>query len=305
MSIQAYLQLLVAGVAMGFIYCLVAIEYTLIWNSTGLVNFAHERFIVLGAFFFGDLTLSYFTDNFIISIAITLALMAAYGIIVSIIVINPLRNLPSTLFSVMGMLMVGYIMREAIRLIFGAKPYTIRGFFSGTVKIGGIVFSKVYFVIIGVALILLLIQWLFMTKTKIGKATLCVAQDKEAAALMGINVKKNIAITVAISSVICGVIGILVIPLLSVSHTMASVISLKGFAAGVVGGFGSYTGALVGGLLIGILENLYLAVGPSAYKDVVAFIVLILILMLKPAGIMIKSERRAHRKTLGKGAHNK
>lgn len=159
--------------------------------------------------------------------------------------------------------------------------------------------------IIGVALILLLIQWLFMTKTKIGKATLCVAQDKEAAALMGINVKKNIAITVAISSVICGVIGILVIPLLSVSHTMASVISLKGFAAGVVGGFGSYTGALVGGLLIGILENLYLAVGPSAYKDVVAFIVLILILMLKPAGIMIKSERRAHRKTLGKGAHNK
>ena len=117
MSIQAYLQLLVAGVAMGFIYCLVAIEYTLIWNSTGLVNFAHERFIVLGAFFFGDLTLSYFTDNFIISIAITLALMAAYGIIVSIIVINPLRNLPSTLFSVMGMLMVGYIMREAIRLI--------------------------------------------------------------------------------------------------------------------------------------------------------------------------------------------
>ena len=132
-----------------------------------------------------------------------------------------------------------------------------------------------------------------------------IAQDKEAAALMGINVKKNIAITVAISSVICGVIGILVIPLLSVSHTMASVISLKGFAAGVVGGFGSYTGALVGGLLIGILENLYLAVGPSAYKDVVAFIVLILILMLKPAGIMIKSERRAHRKTLGKGAHNK
>ena len=107
MSIQAYLQLLVAGVAMGFIYCLVAIEYTLIWNSTGLVNFAHERFIVLGAFIFGELTLSYFTDNFIISIAITLALMAAYGIIVSIIVINPLRNLPSTLFSVMGMLMVG------------------------------------------------------------------------------------------------------------------------------------------------------------------------------------------------------
>ena len=160
MSIQAYLQLFVAGVAMGFIYCLVAIEYTLIWNSTGLVNFAHERFIVLGAFIFGELTLSYFTDNFIISIAITLALMAAYGIIVSIIVINPLRNLPSTLFSVMGMLMVGYIMREAIRLIFGAKPYTIRGFFSGTVKIGGIVFSKVYFVIIGVALILLLIQWL-------------------------------------------------------------------------------------------------------------------------------------------------
>lgn len=283
------IQLIISGIAMGFIYCLVAVEYTLIWNATGLINFAHERFIVLGAFFFGGTMVQLFSNNYVIGIIFTMAFMAVYGTITAKVVMNPLRNMPSTLFAVMGMLMAGYVMREAIRLIWGPNPYTIQGFMSGTFKSGGIVFSKVYVYIIIASIVLLVAQKYFMTKTKIGKAVRCVAQDKEASALMGIDVTRNISITVAISSMICGLIGIFIIPVFSVSHTMAGMIALKGFAAGIVGGFGSYSGAIVGGLILGIFENLYLAFGPSTYKDVVAFVLLIVVLLFKPTGIMGKS----------------
>lgn len=280
------IQLLVSGIAMGFIYCLVAVEYTLIWNATGLINFAHERFIVLGAFCFGGFAVNYFADNYLVAIALTMVFMAVFGLVVAFIVINPLRNMPSTIFAVMGMLMTGYIMREGIRIIWGPSPFTVPGFISGTVHLFDAVLPKVYIIIIIISVLLLIVQKIFMTKTKTGKAVRCVAQDKEAAALMGIDVRRNIAITVAISSMICGLIGILVIPVFSASHTMASMIALKGFAAGVIGGFGTYSGALVGGLLIGIVENLYLLRGPSIYKDVVAFVLLIVVLMIRPKGIM-------------------
>ena len=103
---------------------------------------------------------------------------------------------------------------------------------------------------------------------------------------MGIDVRTNIAISVGISSMLCGIIGMMVIPLFSINGSMAGSIALKGFSAGVVGGFGTYGGAIVGGLFIGIIENLYLLVGPSTYKDVVAFVLLILFLIVNPGGIM-------------------
>ena len=117
---------------------------------------------------------------------------------------------------------------------------------------------------------------------------ICVAQDKVAAALMGINVKLSIVLTVAFSSMICCVIGIMIIPLFSVNLGMANMIGLKGFAAGVVGGFGSIPGAIAGGIFIGVLENIYLLMGPAIYKDVVAFVIFILFLIIRPQGIIGK-----------------
>lgn len=310
------IQLTVSGLAMGFIYCLVAVEYTLIWNATGLINFAHERFIVLGAFFFGGTMMQILPGGVAVAFVSTMLFMMLYGILVAILIINPLRNLPSTLFAVMGMLMLGYIMREGLRMIWGPRPFTVKGFLSGVFRfnLGGniVVLSRVYVVIILVSVVLLILQKIFMTRTMTGKAVRCVAQDKEAAALMGINVKHNIAITVGISSMICGLVGILVIPIFSVDHTMASMIALKGFASGVVGGFGTYSGAIVGGLLTGLTENLYLTFGDPIYKDVVAFVLLIFFLMIKPNGIMGKSERTLRHKArfsawkqLGEGRRQK
>lgn len=137
-------------------------------------------------------------------------------------------------------------------------------------------------------MLLLVSIHLMFKMTKVGRAMRCVAQDKKAAALMGINVNANIMLTVGLSAAICCIIGILIIPILNVKLTMASVIALKGFSAGIVGGFGSIPGAIVGGLLIGIVESLYTGVGPSVYRDVVAFVLLIGFLLVKPEGILKK-----------------
>lgn len=140
---------------------------------------------------------------------------------------------------------------------------------------------------------LLIIINLMFKQTRVGRAMRCVAQDKNAAALMGIDVSKNIALTVALSSMICCVIGILIIPIFNISLSMSTMIGMKGFAAGVVGGFGSIPGAIVGGLLIGVVESLYSGIGSTVYRDVVAFAMLIIFLLVKPTGIVpSKSSRR-------------
>jgi branched-chain amino acid transport system permease protein len=286
-AMLSIIQILSSGISMGFIYCLIAIEYTLIWNACGVINFAHEKFIVLGAFFFAGTMIKVFGLPLLPAALFTFLFMFGFGILVAVSIINPMRNMPSGIFTIIGMLMLAYVIRESVRLIFGVFPLRVDNFFSGTVKFGPtVVLPKVYLFIILISGILLVIQALFFTRTKLGKSMLCVAQDKEAAAIMGINVQANIALTVAISAGICGLIGMMVIPLFSVDHAMASTIAQKGFAAGVVGGFGTYFGAVVGGIFIGLVEAVYLIFGPAIYKDVIAFLLLIIFLLVKPSGIM-------------------
>lgn len=287
------IQVLTSGIAMGFIYCLVAIEYTLIWNACGVVNFAHEKFIVVGAYVFAGAMVRAFGLDFVSGAVFMLLFMGVFGAAVAMLIINPMRNMPSGIFTIVGMMMLAYVLREAVRLIFGAYPFTVSGFLSGSFIIGGrIVIPRVYPIMVVVSIALIVLQNYFFKRTKAGKAMRCVAQDKEAAAIMGINVKRNIALTVAISAMICGLIGMLLIPLFSVDHNMAGTIAQKGFAAGVVGGFGTYTGAIAGGLFIGIMESLYMLIGPSVYKDVVAFSLMIVFLLIQPNGIMAMFNKR-------------
>ena len=147
---------------------------------------------------------------------------------------------------------------------------------------------KVIVYIIVIAIVVVAALEIFLQTTKTGKAMRCVQQNKKASELMGINVKQNIRITAAISSVICLIIGFMVIPLYTVSLSMASMIGLKGFAAGVVGGFGVLPGCIVGGIVVGLIESASVLVIPSVYKDAVAFLVLIIFLLIKPSGILGK-----------------
>ncbi|WP_066716041.1 branched-chain amino acid ABC transporter permease [Clostridium sp. Marseille-P299] len=282
---QIILQLIIGGLAMGFIYALVSIEYTIIWNASGLLNFSHERLILLGAYIFGA---QFVVRNHMDTpIAVILMLVTTFfiGVAISYFLMRPLRNMP-LVFSVTGTIMLGRIITEGVRIIWGNNPIPMVDWLQGTIQIGELVISKTYIIIIAVAAILVAILQLFLNKTKVGTAMRCVSQNKKAAAFMGIDVDRSSAITMGISAVICAIIGILIIPLFQLKGDMTGMIGLKGFAAGVVGGFGYLPGGIIGGILIGVLESLSTLVVPGIYKDTVSFILLIVFLLVKPSGIL-------------------
>lgn len=282
------IQLLVSGIALGFIYALVGIEYTLVWNSTGLLNFSHDKLITLGAYVFGGTLVLGLGMNSWLSVIIAMIVSGIVGALVASTIFNPLRNMRSTIFAVMGTIMLGRILYEATRLIWGPIPFTVPNWLTGNVVIQDISITKANIYICVVSIVVVACLQTFLTFTKTGKAMRCVAQNKKAAALMGINVSQNICITTGISSMICCIIGMLIIPLFNIDVNMASMIGLKGFSAGVIGGFGYMPGAILGGLIIGIVENLSVAVLPAVYKDVVSFVLLILFLLIRPGGILGK-----------------
>lgn len=280
------LQFLVTGVAMGFIYSLIATEYTLIYNATGLVNFAHESFIVLGAYIFAGTFVRAAQLPFWLAILLTLVCMAAFGVMVSTIVLNPLRNMQFITYAMFGTMMLSRIILEFVRIYWGALPFTVKGFLRKSINIGSTVLTESYVYIIAVSILIIAALQLFFKYTKEGRAMKCVSQNKDAAALMGINVTRSINITVALSAVLCGIVGILCAPIYNVNTSMVSAVALKGFCAGVIGGFGSYPGAIVGGILIGLLEQFSILFVPTIYKDVVAFVVMIVFLLVRPSGIV-------------------
>lgn len=282
---QIILQLIIGGLAMGFIYALVSVEYTIIWNASGLLNFSHERLILLGAYFFGAQFVVRMHLNSGLSVVLMLITSFFIGMAISYIFMRPLRNLP-LVFSVTGTIMLGRIITEIVRILWGSTPIPLTNWLQGVLHIGNLVISKTYLIIIAVSIILVLALQFFLNKTKVGKAMRCVSQNKTAAALMGIDVDKSSAITMGISALICGVIGILIIPLFQLKSDMTGIIGLKGFAAGVVGGFGYLPGGIVGGILIGVLESLSTLVVPGIYKDTVSFILLIGFLLIRPSGIL-------------------
>ena len=282
------IQLIISGIAMGFIYALVGIEYTLIWNASGVLNFSYDKLITLGAYIFGGTYILAMKLGFVQGILMSIITVAVLGIIIAKTIFIPLRNL-TMIYTIMATVMLGKIIVEAIRLYWGPVPFSVPGFLVGTIKINNVVISIANIAIIITAAICVCALQLFLYKTKPGKAMRCVAQNRNASQLMGIDVKTVMVITVAISMIICCLIGILVSPLLNISTTMSNMIGLKGFAAGVIGGFGYLPGAIIGGLVIGIVENLASMVFPSVYKDIAAFVLLVAFLLVRPKGITGKT----------------
>lgn len=283
---NSVIQQLVSGIAMGFIYCMVATEYTLIYNTSSLMNFGHDKYIMCGAYIFAGTFMIALGANSVLAVVGTLVLMAGLGVLVAIIGFNPLKRIP-TIHAVTCTLALSMIVREGVRLTYGAAAFTVNGFLRGTFTFGGITIPKTYVVIIVLAIILLILQQLLMKKTMLGTAMLAVSQDKEASSLMGINVGMILVITTAISLCICGLIGILIIPLYGCNMAMTATLGTKGFVAGIIGGLGNLNGAIAGGLCLGLVEVLFLILGgPGIYKDFVSFVVIIAFLLFRPQGIL-------------------
>ena len=278
------LQLLATGAAMGFVYCLVAIEYSLIWNSCQLLNFAHTQLIMLGAYIFGGTFVLGLGASYLLGAAGALAVMAVVSLLLAALVFIPLKDVPR-LYAIIATLMVGTIITESCNFLWGYFPLSLTGYLSGVVRIGNVVLARVYLYIVAVAIVVIVALTCFMKLTKTGKAMRCVAENKSMSAMVGINVRANMMVTITISCLICALGGILTVPLFSISTTMSTTIATKGFVAAVFGGFGSIPGAVVGGVLLGIIENLATIYVDAVYKDVISFFVLIIVILIKPSGI--------------------
>jgi branched-chain amino acid transport system permease protein len=277
-----FTQLLVSGAAMGFIYGLVAVGLTLIWNTTSMISFANDKVILLSSYLFAIVFMVYF--GVVISSVATLLAIGAFGILIGIIIFIPLRH-KDHLTSIMATIMLGKAISEIVRLAFGATALTLKGFLAGQIRIGEIVTARAYVYIIIFGILVAVLLQLLISFTKAGKAMTCVSINPVAASLMGVNVKRYMRLASGISFVIGAIVGILIIPLFDLSLNMTMMIGLKGFAAAVVGGFGSLPGALAGGILVGVVENYGGFLISAGYKDAIAFVLLIIFLLINPTGL--------------------
>jgi branched-chain amino acid transport system permease protein len=278
------LQLLFTGIGVGSIYALVALGFVLIYRATNVVNFAQGEFAMLGAFmmviFFGDLGLPYG-----IALVIALVLMAAFGAVFNLAVYYPLRHRPylPVVISTIG---ASILLSNSMLAFYGPAPQTLPNMLDlPGLLIGGVYLDTQYLLIIAITAALVVLQYVFFEKTLLGKKMQATSQDKEMASLLGIPVATMIMITFVYSALLGGLAGILVGPILFVSIGMGGLISLKAFAASIIGGFGDVAGAIVGGLSLGVIETFGASYISVPYKDAFAFLVLFVFLLVRPQGL--------------------
>jgi branched-chain amino acid transport system permease protein len=260
------LQLLFTGIGVGSIYALVALGFVLIYRATNVVNFAQGDFAMLGAFAMVllaiDLELPYW-----LSILITLALLIVSGALFNLLVYYPLRN-RSFLPVIISTIGASILLENGVLAAYGPRPQSLDSMFAVPgFSIGDVFFDSQYVVILVVTIVMV------------------APQDKEMASLLGIPVMRMIMITFMYSALLGGLAGILVAPVLFVTVSMGSSIALKAFAASIIGGFGDVTGAIVGGLALGVIETFGAAYVSVPYKDAFAFLVLFAFLLARPQGI--------------------
>jgi branched-chain amino acid transport system permease protein len=291
--IHNLLQILIAGLAMGGVYALVALGYTLIWNAVSVVNFAQGDLVMVGAFIAVGTLATQFGLPLWLGLVLTLAAMAALGFAMAWLIYHPLRNAPQ-ISAIVATLGLSMLLENLAILLWGPEPLSFTGpFGNATIHIAGAQIYLQYILILGVLLALMLGQDSLFRRTSLGRAMRATAQDPEAARLMGIRTSRIIALIFAYAALLAGLAGWLVAPLFYVSSDMGVNLSLRAFAATILGGFGSIPGALIGGLLLGVIESAGSFYVSSEYIDVIAFGVLFVMLVFRPQGLFgeLQTER--------------
>ena len=287
---MGFLSNLINGISLGSIYAVIALGYTMVYGIAKMLNFAHGDVIMIGGYVV-YIAAAKAGLHPLLAVAIAMVACTILGITIEKIAYKPLRQATSlaVLITAIG---VSYFLQNIALVIFGANPVNFTSVVSiPAIKLfdGQVVISGETSTAIVVSLLIVIGLSLFIKKTKSGKAMLAVSEDKGAAQLMGINVNKTISLTFAIGSALAAVAGALycsAYPILS--NTTGAMPGIKAFTAAVFGGIGSIPGAMIGGILIGIIEILGRAYISSQLADAIVFGVLILILMFKPTGILGK-----------------
>jgi branched-chain amino acid transport system permease protein len=286
------LQVLVSGIAQGCIYGLIALGFVLIYKATEAVSFAQGDLMMLGAFL-GLATLTVLGLPFWVTVPAVIAAMAVFGFAIERVVIRPILGQP-TFSIVMLTIGIGYVARGAITMIpgIGTDTHTLPvPYKDAVVPVGGVVLAVEQIVVIAVTALLCLVLYLLFSRSKVGIAMQAASQNQLAAYYMGIPVKKLNGVVWALAAMVAAVAGLLLAPITFV-HANMGFIGLKAFPAAVVGGFGSLPGAIVGGLIIGVVESLAGFYLPEGFKDVAAYVVVLVMLMVKPNGLFGENLRK-------------
>lgn len=288
------LQQLVNGLILGSVYALLALGYTMVYGIIKLINFAHGDIYMMGAFlgyyflnnltFIGDPTLRFF-----VALPLTMLVTAILGVVIEFLAYRPLRH-STRIAALITAIGVSFFLQYTMVYFFTAD---VRAFPQAieTVKytLGPISISNIQLLILAISLLLMVALQFIVKKTKMGKAMRAVSVDSDAAQLMGINVNRTISFTFALGSALAGAAGVLIgLYYNSIDPLMGMTPGLKSFVAAVLGGIGIIPGAALGGFVIGTLETIATALGLSDFRDAVVYIILILILFVRPSGILGK-----------------
>ena len=284
------LQYLINGISIGAVYAIIALGYTMVYGIAKMLNFAHGDIIMVGAY------ISFCVTNYLglpafVSVIAAMAVCTVLGILIEKLAYMPLRGTPSlaVLITAVG---VSYFLQNGAQLIWGSAPKN----FASIVPLKPIFLAGGQLVITGEVIVTILASvlimvglTLFTTKTKIGKAMRAVSEDRAAAQLMGISVNNTISMTFAIGSALAAIAGVLLCSTVpTLQPTTGAMPGIRAFTAAVFGGIGSIPGAMLGGILLGVIETFSKAYLSTQFSDAIVFLVLIVILLVKPAGLLGK-----------------
>lgn len=300
--LQEFFQHFINGITLGGVYALVALGYTMVYGILKFINFAHGDVLMwgsyIGLFVYNAIKTTHAPGGFsvfafFVAMIVAALFSAALGMTIEKVAYKPLRKAPrlAPLLSAIG---VSYILSNAAQLFFGAHSRKLDYPFDNTpILLGSVSVTPHQILILVVSGLTMFALMLFVNKTRLGKAMRATSLDQDAASLMGINVNNIISLTFAIGSALAAIGGMLVSLDFKVYATMGTMLGLKAFVAAVVGGIGNIPGAMLGGLLLGLLETFGVALLhiPLGFKDTVAFVVLIIILLVRPSGILGKNIR--------------
>ena len=286
---MAFLSYLISGLSLGSVYAIIALGYTMVYGIAKMLNFAHGDVIMVGGY------ISFLVMNSLnlpswLAVIIAIIVCTVLGIVIEGLAYKPLRS-ASSLAVLITAIGVSYFLQNAAQLIFGANPVSYKAIITGTISLfdGQLNISITSIVTICVCIVIMIGLSIFVSKGKMGKAMRACSEDKGAAQLMGINVNRTISLTFAIGSGLAAIAGVLMCSAYpTLMPTTGSMPGIKAFTAAVFGGIGSIPGAFIGGLLIGIIESLAKAYVSTNLANSIVFAVLIIVLLVRPVGIMGK-----------------
>ena len=286
-----FLQYMINGISIGAVYAIIALGYTMVYGIAKMLNFAHGDVIMVGAYISYCVT-SYLGLPAFAGVLAAMVVCTVLGIIIEGLAYKPLRG-TSSLAVLITAIGVSYFLQNAAQLIWGSAPKNYKSIvtiaplklFGGQLTITGEVLITV-----AACIVIMIGLTLFTGKTRMGKAMRAVSEDRDAAQLMGINVNSTISMTFAIGSALAAIAGVLLCSTVpTLQPTTGSMPGIRAFTAAVFGGIGSIPGAMLGGILLGVIETFSKAYLSTQFSDAIVFLVLILVLLVKPAGLMGKA----------------